>query len=154
MTERFSVDTNILIYAVDYTQPAKKAQSRDLLSGLVLEETVLSQQVYGEFLSVGFRRRMEVRDVLFAQLESWQKVYTTLPTQVSDLTRAFDLATRYRLQYWDALILTVVRAAGVTLFFSEDMQDGLNIGTLKIRNPFAEHNRSVVEPFMLKRDHG
>jgi predicted nucleic acid-binding protein len=38
--------------------------------------------------------------------------------------------------FWDALIIDAAIAGGATTLYSEDLQDGLEIDGLTIRNPF------------------
>ena len=53
MPDRQFIDTNILVYAYDSTDPAKQAQARQILKSGITEETaVLSAQVLGEFFTV------------------------------------------------------------------------------------------------------
>ena len=147
---RLSVDTNILVYAAQRSDEAKSELARLLLAGALFVDSCIAQQVYGEFFNVCHRRQLSLEESAKEHVQIWQQGFNTLPTQLHDYSRAFELASRYRLQYWDALILTVVRAAGVTIFLTEDMQDGLQIGDMKILNPFAAHNRAAIEPLLLK----
>jgi hypothetical protein len=49
-----AVDTNIFIYGLDDSEPAKQAKAQGLIAGLVQSpvETVLLWQVAGELLSI------------------------------------------------------------------------------------------------------
>jgi predicted nucleic acid-binding protein len=47
-----AIDTNVLVYCVDFNEPTKQLQARKLLDGLVSAgDTVLLWQVVGEYLS-------------------------------------------------------------------------------------------------------
>jgi predicted nucleic acid-binding protein len=37
---------------------------------------------------------------------------------------------------WDAILVEATRAAGVTRFLTEDLQDGRGVGALLLENPF------------------
>jgi predicted nucleic acid-binding protein len=51
------------------------------------------------------------------------------------------IAERYQLSIYDAMIAASALAAGCTTLFSEDMQDGLVINRkLKVKNPFADRS--------------
>ena len=57
--------------------------------------------------------------------------------EIADTRKAVQLADRYKLQFYDALMIAVGLAHGATTMFSEDMQHGLVIEeTLRIENPF------------------
>ena len=50
------------------------------------------------------------------------------------------LRQQYSFSFWDSLIIDSALEAGVTLLYSEDMQDGILVaGTLEIINPFKEN---------------
>lgn len=51
---------------------------------------------------------------------------------------AMRLEARYRISYWDALILAAALASGCDTLYSEDLQNGQVFeGQLKVVNPFA-----------------
>jgi predicted nucleic acid-binding protein len=68
-------------------------------------------------------------------------------TGSADLLEAFDLAERKMLQYFDALIVAVTKRAGAAILLSEDMHDGLEIGGLKIVNPFVAANETFLADY-------
>lgn len=50
------------------------------------------------------------------------------------------LRQQYSFLFWDSLIIASALEAGVTLLYSEDMQDGILVaGTLEIINLFKEN---------------
>jgi predicted nucleic acid-binding protein len=51
---------------------------------------------------------------------------------------------KHGLQYFDALICTVLVEHSQTILLSEDMQDGLQIGPLKVVNPFNPSNAGLI----------
>jgi len=52
--------------------------------------------------------------------------------------------SRWKLSWWDALLLATALRNGVTTLLSEDLQDGIVIGGLKVLNPFTEANAQKV----------
>jgi predicted nucleic acid-binding protein len=48
---------------------------------------------------------------------------------------AIDLEERYRVSYWDALILQAAGSAGATLLYSEDLNHGQEYGNVLVKNP-------------------
>jgi predicted nucleic acid-binding protein len=66
------------------------------------------------------------------------------PQKPDNLLAALACADRFRLQYLDALIAIVSRAAGATLLLSEDMQDGLDMEGLVVANPFIPANADRI----------
>lgn len=53
-----------------------------------------------------------------------------------DLLRAMEQAERYRLSFWDALIVTAAQKAQASVLWTEDLDDGQRTGDVVIRNPF------------------
>jgi len=97
----------------------------------------LSYQVLQEFyvtvtakLSPGLAQELALRDV--RALWAWQPL--KIDAQV--LAGAWLLQDRYRLPWWDALIVAAAQRAGCQYLLSEDFQDGLEMGSLKIVNLF------------------
>lgn len=74
----------------------------------------------------------------------WALLFPILPTATEDLLSASELAERYRLQYWDAVIVTVSKGAGVDYLLTEDMQDGAVIDGVRILNPFNPGNAELL----------
>jgi len=56
------------------------------------------------------------------------------------LVTAVYLHKRLKLSFWDGLIGQAAAAANCTILLTEDLQDGLDVGNLIIRNPFIADN--------------
>ncbi len=74
--------------------------------------------------------------------------YNCVAAVPSDYLRAGTTSHRHRIQYFDALIITVAARAGAKLLLSEDMQDGLEIGGLRIVNPLVAANESAIADWL------
>lgn len=147
---RISVDTNLLVYAIDKDDFSKHLRATEILRRLAQADHVITQQALGEFMAV-VRRRPAARDLpipmMFDRLLSFYKI---IATPLSALLTAYARASRYKLQYWDSLIVTVCLANGVTHLLSEDMQDGQNVDGLTIVNPFNPDNLATVDDLLSK----
>lgn len=44
---------------------------------------------------------------------------------------------RYGFSFWDALIVAAARRLGCTVLLTEDLQDGQDLGGVRVRNPFT-----------------
>ena len=147
---RISVDTNVLIYAIDQEDLSKHLRATEMLRRLVEVDHVITQQTLGEFLAV-IRRRHAARDLPVNMIfERFVSFYKIIATPLNAMLAAYARATRYTLQYWDSLIVTVCLANGVTHLFSEDMQDGQNIDGLTVVNPFNPDNHAMVDRLLAK----
>jgi predicted nucleic acid-binding protein len=125
-------DTNIVLYLL-----SADAVKADRAEELLAVGGVISVQVLNEFAAVASRKLgmswPEIRDVL-AQI---RVVCPVEPMSADTHDRALQIAERYRLSVYDALIVAAALVAGCATLYSEDMQDGQVIERqLTIRNPF------------------
>jgi len=51
--------------------------------------------------------------------------------------RALHLAERYQLSLYDALICASAQEVEAEVLFTEDLQDGLALGQMRVCNPFV-----------------
>jgi predicted nucleic acid-binding protein len=134
MSERFFLDSNVLIYAA--LQPDARS---DAARALLAQRGTISVQVLNEFANVAHRKLhrswAEIAQALAAIRVLCQP---PLPITVAMHEAALGIAARTGYQFYDALIIGSALDAGCTTLFSEDLQDGQVIGgRLTIRNPFA-----------------
>jgi predicted nucleic acid-binding protein len=130
-------DTNVLIYRIDHRDPIKQDIARRLVwDAMVQGVATISTQSLQEFYNAATRRiglhPDEARKV--AEHYSQARIVQLKPPLI------FAAMTRHAaggFSFWDALIVEAALAGGASTLYSEDMQDGLQIGTLTIRNPFA-----------------
>ena len=140
MSDKFFVDTNILVYAHDRTSGAKHEQARSLLEQLWESgEGVLSTQVLQE-LCINLRRKAanplpvdEVRR-LIREYSTWE-VITNTPESV---VKALDFEVRRKISFWDALILQAAEDAGASILYSEDLASGQDYGRVRVVNPLID----------------
>lgn len=145
---RVSFDTNILVYAYDRGAGERWLRASDLLRRGVLADVVLTQQVLGEFLAVAARRRTAAPEVVASAADSMMSAFPLVATPAALLLQAFERARRYRLQFWDAVIVTVCVANSIDFLLSEDMQDGMKIDGVIIVDPFTLANAPFVDELL------
>jgi predicted nucleic acid-binding protein len=49
---------------------------------------------------------------------------------------AIDVHLRYRLSFWDGLILAAAKSGGAAVLFTEDLSDGQVYDGVRVENPF------------------
>ena len=54
------------------------------------------------------------------------------------VNRAIDTHKMYKIEYWDALIISAAERAGCKSILSEDFGDGQAYHEILVRNPFTE----------------
>ncbi len=134
------VDTNILIYAFDSSEPVKMAAARETLGRLAQEgDGCTSTQVLSEF-AVNARRKctpaLSADEVLvqLGKIERFLKVLLIEPQHVEMAVRASE---KLSLSYWDALIWAVAKDNQVSVIVSEDGPSGSRVDGVLFQNPFA-----------------
>jgi predicted nucleic acid-binding protein len=137
-----AVDTNVLVYFVDESEPAKQAKATELLERLAGDDTVTAVpwQVAVEFLSCLRRweneRRIN-RSTTLAHIEKLEATFPCVMPSRSLLRTSLDLSSRFSLSHWDSLLLAACKDAGVATLYSEDLDDGMTYDSVRVVNPFA-----------------
>jgi predicted nucleic acid-binding protein len=136
MAERFSIDTNVLLYAADNTAGEKHKGAVELLHAAAALDCLLTIQGLAEFYHA-VTRRGGISSRAAAQLvEDWTLQFPTAAPEAAQLSVALQQVVRHGLAFWDALLLETVRAAGCRLLLSEDFQHGRNYGGVLVLDPF------------------
>ena len=140
MTGPLFFDTNVLVYAMDPSEPVKRPRCRRLMQeAFARNRLVVSPQTLNEcYLTIVHRRKL----VSSAGAEAY--LATVLPACTAPLDArthqdAVGIETRHRLSWWDCVAVASALQANCTHFVSEDMNDGQVVETLTIVNPFASH---------------
>lgn len=145
---RFTVDTNVLVYAVDRTDPVRHPLALEIMLGAVDADFVLTVQAVGEFLNVARRKRPDLYSEARSEAERWLTLYPMAPTSSHVLLEAADLAQRHKLQLWDSIIWQAARRASAEIFVTEDLHDGLVIDGMRVLNPFDPSNAAIVRELL------
>jgi len=137
-----AVDTNVLVYAFDSAEPAKRTRAVALIDQLVKSPgtTVLLWQTIVEFLAC-LRRwqsagRISATDLDAYIIEVLAYFPPALPS-VAVISRSLQLTARYRLSHWDSLLVAAALEANVDTLYTEDLHAGATYDTLTIVNPFS-----------------
>jgi len=139
MTGKYLVDTNILVYAYDRSEPDKQAKALELIDILARDNSgYLSPQILAEFFTV-------VTKKIAAPL-SIEQGYSSLSNYIQcwdivDLTSAIVLegargVMDHRLSFWDSLIWATARMNQIPAILSEDFSHNLVIEGVRFINPF------------------
>lgn len=138
MTDKQFVDTNILVYAHDKGAKNKHETARDLIGALWESNSgVISTQVVQELYVTIVRKTAKPLKPKHAQrlvLEylKWDVVVNT----GESIIQAFDIESRYRISFWDALVVQAANSAGAKILYSEDLNHEQNYDGVQVINPF------------------
>lgn len=138
-TKPFTIDTNILIYSVDLSDQRKHSIATAVVRRLATSHGALSIQCLNEFYRATTRPRKPILPAPDAELLVLQflPAFEILQSDERDLREAMKLHQSAQLQFFDALLVATACRRGCSVLLSEDMHDGLTIGSLTIRNPFT-----------------
>lgn len=125
-------DSNVLLYVAS-SEPAKAER----VEKLIASGGTISVQVLNEIANVA-QRKMRLSWVeTRAFLSSLRGLLSVEPVTVDTHERGLEIAERYGLSVYDALIAASALLADCATLWSEDMHDTLLIDSrLRIRNPF------------------
>ncbi len=138
MSANCFVDTNILVYARDSSEPEKQVLAEQWLTQLWQHELGrISTQVMNEYY-VTVTQKLEpglsieqARSDLRA-LAVWQPLDISLTL----IESAWDIQDQYAYSWWNTLIISSAIFLDCRYLLSEDMQHEQSIGKLSIINPF------------------
>jgi predicted nucleic acid-binding protein len=136
MTGKIFIDTNILVYASDKSDPEKQRIAQNLICNI--HNGVISTQVMQEFYSVA-TRKLDIEPLKARQIVKTFERFEIIPTLPSLVLNAIDLHILEQLQFWDALIIAAASNANCTELLSEDLSTGQFINGVLVTNPFLVH---------------
>ena len=141
------VDTNVLVYRHDSSDPVKQARADDWYAHLWRSRTGrISVQVLQELYAVltqKLKPGMEAPEVqrIVRALGAWRP----LSIDLSLIERAWTLEQRNSLSWWDALIVAAAQTSECEILLTEDLQDGQTFGKVRVVDPFSSDDRTPEE---------
>lgn len=142
---RVSVDTNILVYAIDVDAGEKHVAASRLVERIARLDSVLCLQVLGEFFHVTTRKFGLAAGEARAYVSDWTSVFSIVAAENGALEQAMVAVERHSLSFWDAMLWATLKAASCRILFSEDFQDARRLDGVTFVNPFDPANRRLVE---------
>ncbi len=136
MTALVFVDTNVLIYAREADNRLKQQKALLWMNHLWAGGNGrISFQVLQEYFAQLVRKKPELRDQTRADIRdllAWHPI----SIDASLLERAWKIQDRYRIAFWDSLIVAAAKTASCQWLLTEDLQDGQNLDGIVVINPF------------------
>lgn len=134
MKGKVFLDTNVLVYAHDRSDPGKQQRALDLIRTHG-DEIVVSTQVLQAFF-VTATGKLGIPDLETKEIiRAWTRceVVTIDPSRIGE---AIDIRILNRLSFWDALILSAAVSAHCARLLTEDLNHGQTIAGVRVENPF------------------
>lgn len=138
MSGNIFVDTNILVYSRDLSEPAKQAEALGRLSVLWQNGTGrISTQVCNEYYTTVTQKLKPG----LSKDEAWQDVedlfaWQPLAVDKKVLIKAKTCQSRYQLSWWDSLIVSAAYYCNCDTILSEDLNNGQKYFDITVDNPF------------------
>jgi len=139
MTDKVLLDTNVLVYAYDPSEPVKQQTALTLLDRLITSGSgLISTQILSEFFVTVTRKipdpltseQAEERLVNFCQIWPVLQISEMIVLEAARGVRV------HRFSYWDALIWATARLNQASLVFTEDFTNDQLVEGVRFINPF------------------
>jgi predicted nucleic acid-binding protein len=138
------IDTNVIVYAHDRSEPEKQLQAIQVLNALQTSGWGrVPTQALSEFLRVSTRGERPMLTVSQArrQIDIFAQTWDVFETTVMVVQEAVRGVQDHRLAFYDAQIWASARLNQVPVIFSEDFANGSNLEGVRFINPFADEFR-------------
>ena len=146
MSETVFVDTNVLVYVRDRSEPEKQRRAAEWMAALWdTRRGRLSIQVLQEYYLIMTRKLdpprtpEEVREDV-RSLRAWHPVVT----DGGVLEEAWTVQDRYGISWWDSLITAAAARSGSRWLLSEDFQDGQELAGVTVISPFTRAPEEIL----------
>ena len=136
------LDTNIFVYSVDRTDTRKAGIALGLIKQHAGQRTgVVSVQVIQEFFNLALKRFPTIMNVDDSRLYL-HTVFQPLLSVFGSLAlcgEAISLQSRFKISWYDSLIVAAASEARCSILYSEDMQHGMRFNNVRVDNPFLRN---------------
>lgn len=139
MTGPCFVDANVFVYARDDRVASKRARAEQWIAHLWREHAGrTSVQVLSEYYAVA-TRKLTPRVPSSEAWEDVEELFSWRPQPIDEalLKRAHEIEQRWRLSWWDSLVVGAAQLQDCELLLTEDLQDGAVFGGVAVRSPFT-----------------
>jgi predicted nucleic acid-binding protein len=132
------LDTNILVYAYDRSEPRKQRIAQGLVRRAVAGEITASSQVLGEFAATLLHKLSPpaTPEDLMALLDTLGPI-KLVPIDGDVVLRAVQARAEYGVHFYDGMILAAAERGGCQKIWSEDLNAGQKYFGCVVENPFV-----------------
>ena len=145
MSVRVFVDTNVLVYSRDASEPDKQQQAMVWMAHLWKSQTGrLSIQVLIEFYSTVTNKLKPGMDIQSARddVRSFF-VWRPIPVNADVVQGAWFIQDRFKFTWWDSLIVSAAQIGDCRYLLTEDLQENQMFGDVRVINPFHHSPESM-----------
>lgn len=131
----FTLDTNILVYAIDRDSQDKHARAKEIVHQAMSLNCVLTIQALAELYTTTTRKNYVTSIEIMSFIEGLMEVFPTVTASSTTLILAINSLKRYSVSFWDAMLWATVKENNCKFILSEDFQHNSSIDGIKIINP-------------------
>jgi predicted nucleic acid-binding protein len=143
---RFTLDTNILVYAIDQDAGERHLAALDIARRARGRDCVLTLQALAELFRALTSPKLKVPAARAARIvQEWKDALPVVAADESCLTDAMDAVIHHGWSFWDAMIWATAKKHSCRLLLSEDGQAGRTLGGVTIVNPFISGANEMLE---------
>jgi predicted nucleic acid-binding protein len=136
MTASVFVDTNVFIYCFDSANAGKLQAARNWRTELWGDRRGrTSYQVLQEFYWTGTQKWPQLRKEIQAEIRDlldWHPI--VINSEI--LEGSWEIQVRFKISFWDSLIVSAAKAASCRYLLTEDLQEGQEMDGVRVVNPF------------------
>jgi predicted nucleic acid-binding protein len=137
MQDKVFIDTNILIYAHSQDDKRKQQIATTIINDNIAH-IVISIQVINELINVLIKKYQLSTNIIKSTILEITKITNICSFDINIQFDALSIQEKYKLQFYDALIIATALENKCNILYSEDMQHNQLIeNKLKIINPFV-----------------
>ena len=138
MTDRIFIDSNIWCYFFLQDEQKKYKIAENFFSSKEKEVIfVISYQVINEVTNKLIQKKFNP-EIIKENVQYMYKICTIQNLSNEIIMLAFELREKYSFSFWDSIIVASAINSNCNILASEDMQDGLKINNMIIRNIFIK----------------
>jgi predicted nucleic acid-binding protein len=126
-------DTNVLVYLA-----SGDSAKADQAEAVVARGGIISVQVLNELANVARRKMRMSWNETHALISSLRGLLAVHPLTLETHEIGLELSERYGLSTFDAMIAASALQTGCDTLWSEDIQHGMKLESLRVVNPFQK----------------
>jgi predicted nucleic acid-binding protein len=149
---RFTLDTSILVYALDRQAGDRHGVACRIIDLAVRGDCYLTLQAISEFYAAVTRKHLVPVAGARDQALDWLDMFPTVSASAGAVRTALTTAAAGKASYWDALLVITATEAGCTSILTEDLAHGNVLSGVRIINPFAGAALSAEAEALLTQD--
>ena len=151
MTGPSFVDVSVLLYTQDRRDPLKHSRAEAWLDSLWRSSRGrTSIQALSEFYAVSTRKFGVPPQITWVEVARYFP-WDPQPNDEELLRAAREIELRYKLSWWDSMIVAAAQLQDCVLLLTEDLQDGAAFGTVTVRSPFTLDVRGAEAKYTVER---